>query len=87
MPIAHPVEVDEVDRMSLSVVVGDAVLEAGADEGQMRIGVDRLDDLLLLGELVAQVKLVVLVVGVLREDALEDAYELRQLVAAVLQPG
>ena len=87
LALVHAVEVDEVDRLARAVPVGDAVAQAGADEGQVRIGVLRLVALLLVGQLVAQLQLVVLVAGAFREDRLEDLHErLDARLAFLLEP-
>ena len=80
------VELDEIDRRIRARAIGDAVAHAGADEGQVRIAVARLDDLLLVGELAAQVHLIVAVFAALREQGVERAEELRHQVVAVVQP-
>ena len=72
LAFVHAVQVDEVDRFTRPVAVGDAVAQAGADERQVRVGILRLVPLLLLGELGPLFELVVLVAGPLREDRLED---------------
>ena len=67
LPAFIAVEIDEADRLVRPVGVGDAGAEAGGDERQVRIGVLRLDDALLGGELHPAIEPVVLVVGALRE--------------------
>jgi hypothetical protein len=80
------VELDEVDRRVGPCAVGHAVAHAGADEGQVRIAVSRLDDLLRIAQLAAQVHLVVTVLAALREQRREGAEELRQQIVVVVQP-
>ena len=52
----------------------------------MRIAVARLDHLLLVGELAAQVHLIVTVFAALRKERVEGAEELRHQVVAMMQP-
>jgi hypothetical protein len=84
--MATEAELDEVDRRLGPHAVGDAVAHAGADEREVRVAVARLDDLLLVGQLAAQVHLVVPVLAALREQRMEDAEELRHQVVVVVQP-
>ena len=83
--LALAVELDEIHRRIGARAIGDAVAHAGADEGQVRIAVARLDDLLLVAELAAQVHLIVTVFAALREERVERAEELRHQVVAVME--
>ena len=82
--LALAVELDEIDRRIRARAIGHAVAHAGADEGQVRIAVARLDDLLLVGQLAAQVHLIVAVFAALREQRVERAEELRHQVVLVV---
>ena len=70
--LVDAVEIDEIDRLTRPIQVGDAVAEARPDEGQVGVGVLGLVAALLFRELLPQVELVVLVAGAFREDGLED---------------
>ena len=80
------VEVDEVDGRERLVAVGDAVAHARADEGEVRVGVPRLDLLLLVAELAPQLHLVVAVLGVGREDGVPGVEELGEPAVVVVHP-
>ncbi len=83
----HAVQVDEEHRSAIPVDVGDAVLEPRGDEGQVGVGVARLDPPLLFAQLVPQVQLVVLVVGVGGEDLPEELQKAAEALRAVFQAG
>ena len=80
------VELDEIHRRVGPRAVGDAVAHAGADERQVRVAVARLDDLLLVAQLAAQLHLIVAVFAALRKQRVERAEELRHQVVLVVQP-
>src|SRR5438270_869697 len=65
--------------------VGDAVAHPGPDKGEVRIGVARLDLLLVGAQLGPQLHLVVAVLGAVREQRVEAAEELRQAIVAVVE--
>ena len=81
------VEVDEQHRVAVAVDVGGAVAQAGADGGEVGVGVLRLLPLLLVAELASLVELVVLVVGALGKDLLEDLDVGVDVLAAVAEAG
>src|SRR5476649_2275678 len=83
--LAHPVQIDEVHRRVGLGPVGHAVAQPRADEGQMRVAVARLDLLLLIAQLGAQIHLVVAVRRPLREERVERPEELRQPIVAVVE--
>ena len=74
----------KIHRGERLVAVGDAVAHPRADEGEVRVGVARLDLLLLVGELAAQLHLVVPVLGVRREERVPRVEELREPPAVVM---
>ncbi len=79
------VEIDEVDRFVRTLAVRDAAAQACADEREVRVAVARFSLPLFLGELLAQVQLVVSVAGPLREHGLECAQVRRHAVAPRIQ--
>ena len=66
--------------------VGDAVAHPRPDVGQVRIGVLRLDDLLLVGQLRSQFHAVVVIFATLREERVKRPEKLRKQVWPVVHP-
>jgi hypothetical protein len=69
--LVHTVEVDEEDALAIAVRMRHAGAQPAGHEGEMRVGVARLDGPLLGVEVVAFVQAVVMVAGTLREDGPE----------------
>jgi hypothetical protein len=69
------VKIDEIDGRPRAVDVGHTVPEAGADEGQVRIGIPGFALALFLAQLVAQLELVVAIIGPGRKELLKGPDE------------
>ena len=63
--VGDAVEIDEADRLLRAVHVADARAEARRHEGEVRVGVARLDGALLRRQIVAPIELIVFVAGAL----------------------
>ena len=81
--LAHAIELDEIDRRLGPRAIRHAVAEAGADEGEVRVAVLRLDLLLGVAQFGAQLHPIVPVAAALRKEGVEGPEEQRQQVLAV----
>ena len=81
------IQIDKIYRASWTVDVSDAVLEPGADESQVRVGIARLAFFLLITQLLPQLNLIVAIVRIGREQFLKGTNKRVDLRPAVLQAG
>ena len=73
--VVDAIEFDEVDGLIGTIQIGDTILQPRSHKGQMRIRIDRLARLLLLGQFVSQLHLVVVVARIVRKQLLKEFEE------------